>query len=137
MAAALEEQLRSSLCEATVAAVVARRAAATTSARADEFRRRVLPFARFTALAPRRGWAAPLSDDDEAVAFAVARATLGRGYFRRPGLERMLAANAASGAFPKELFTLAVLELWHREFLDGQASRSARAEVSPGLLRAR
>ena len=63
--------------------------------------------------------------------------TLGRGYFRRPGLERMLAANAASGAFPKELFTLAVLELWHREFLDGQASRSARAEVSPGLLRAR
>ena len=46
------------------------------------------------------------------------RKTLERNYFRKDTIERLLRANLESGSYPKEIFSLAVLELWHREFLD-------------------
>jgi len=40
-----------------------------------------------------------------------------RRYFQDTAVEKLLSANQASGAYSKEVFSLAVLELWHREFL--------------------
>jgi asparagine synthase (glutamine-hydrolysing) len=48
----------------------------------------------------------------------------GRGYFNRNGIERLLSANLSEGNFPKEVFSLLVLELWHREFIDNQFRKS-------------
>jgi asparagine synthase (glutamine-hydrolysing) len=45
------------------------------------------------------------------------RETVGRGYFRRYAVEQLISDNKESGRYSKELFSLAVLELWHREFL--------------------
>jgi asparagine synthase (glutamine-hydrolysing) len=45
------------------------------------------------------------------------RETLARGYFRKSAIEKLLADNSLSGRHSKELFSLAVLELWHRQFL--------------------
>jgi asparagine synthase (glutamine-hydrolysing) len=47
------------------------------------------------------------------------RTTLARGYFRKNAIETLLSENARSGRYSKELFSLVVLELWHREFLGG------------------
>jgi asparagine synthase (glutamine-hydrolysing) len=49
------------------------------------------------------------------------RRTLGRGYFEKTAIEKLLAANHESGRYPKELFSLVTLELWHRAFLDQDA----------------
>jgi asparagine synthase (glutamine-hydrolysing) len=43
--------------------------------------------------------------------------TLSRGYFKKECIEYLLAENLRTGAYSKEVFTLAVMELWHREFL--------------------
>ena len=45
-------------------------------------------------------------------------ASLGRGYFRKSALERLLDRNDVDGTFSKEVFSLLTLELWHREFVD-------------------
>jgi asparagine synthase (glutamine-hydrolysing) len=45
------------------------------------------------------------------------RQTSARGYFRKSTVEKILSENACSGRYSKELFSLAVLELWHRQFL--------------------
>ncbi len=50
--------------------------------------------------------------------------TLGRGYFRREAIERLLQRNADGGKLMKEVFALLTLELWHREFLDVSPARS-------------
>ena len=42
-----------------------------------------------------------------------------RGYFRPRELERLISLNANSGRYSKELFSLVILEMWHREFIDG------------------
>jgi asparagine synthase (glutamine-hydrolysing) len=57
--------------------------------------------------------------------------TLSRGYFKRPGVERILASNLRDGSYSKELFSLVTLELWHRAFLDpgGSASNLSLREV--------
>lgn len=44
--------------------------------------------------------------------------TVHRGYFRKNAIENLLAEDARSGAYSREIFSLAVLELWHREFLE-------------------
>jgi hypothetical protein len=49
---------------------------------------------------------------------------LSRGYFKRSGIENLLAKDSARGGYSKELLSLAALELWHREFLDIDRSRS-------------
>jgi len=56
-----------------------------------------------------RGWLCELLLD---------RTSVARGYFRRNAIEGMLSNNKDSGRYSKELFSLAVLELWHREFLN-------------------
>jgi asparagine synthase (glutamine-hydrolysing) len=43
--------------------------------------------------------------------------TLARGYFNRECIEYLLRENLHSGRYAKEVFSLALLELWHREFL--------------------
>jgi asparagine synthase (glutamine-hydrolysing) len=46
------------------------------------------------------------------------RETSARGYFQRGAIEKLLSENLRSGLYSKELFSLAVLELWHRRFLE-------------------
>lgn len=45
------------------------------------------------------------------------RETLSRGYFQKSAIELLLKKNQEAEGCPKEIFSLAVLELWHREFL--------------------
>jgi asparagine synthase (glutamine-hydrolysing) len=45
--------------------------------------------------------------------------TLRRGYFKREAVERLIGDNGASSGYSKEVFSLLVLELWHRTFFDG------------------
>jgi asparagine synthase (glutamine-hydrolysing) len=45
-------------------------------------------------------------------------ATLRRGYFQQDAVERLLRQNALDGSYSKEVFSLVVLELWHRAFAD-------------------
>jgi len=44
--------------------------------------------------------------------------TLERGYFEKAAIEKLLAANSETGSYPKEVFSLVTLELWHRAFLN-------------------
>jgi len=44
--------------------------------------------------------------------------TIGRGYFQRKGIEKLLSDVESEGKYGKEIFSLVVLELWHREFVD-------------------
>ena len=44
--------------------------------------------------------------------------TVQRGYFRREAIDRLLAANSERLNYSKEIFSLIVLELWHRTFVD-------------------
>lgn len=46
------------------------------------------------------------------------RKTLSRGYFEKTTLERLIAQDGREGGYSKELFSLVVLELWHRVFLE-------------------
>lgn len=41
-----------------------------------------------------------------------------RGYFNRNGIEKILSVNLKEGKYDKEVFSLLILELWHREFID-------------------
>jgi asparagine synthase (glutamine-hydrolysing) len=65
------------------------------------------------------------------------RESLQRGYFNRDCIERLLAENnARGGSYSKEIFSLAVLELWHRQFLGKQEAPTSRSfhDSAPGLL---
>lgn len=65
------------------------------------------------------------------------RETSARGYFRQSTVEKLLAENAGSGRYSKELFSLAVLELWHRQFLgDERPSTPGVDSPEPSLTRA-
>jgi asparagine synthase (glutamine-hydrolysing) len=46
--------------------------------------------------------------------------SLGRGYFSKPMIEKLLTDNEATGEDAKEVFSLATLEVWHRIFIDGE-----------------
>lgn len=46
------------------------------------------------------------------------RKTTSRGYFNKRSIESLLAENLQFGRYSKEVFSLAVLELWHRTFID-------------------
>jgi asparagine synthase (glutamine-hydrolysing) len=43
---------------------------------------------------------------------------LARGYFRREGVEQVLAPGGRNGVSSGEIFSLLILELWHRQFVD-------------------
>ena len=46
--------------------------------------------------------------------------TLSRGYFERGAIERIIRNDHTGEDYSKEIFSLVVLELWHRTFLDGR-----------------
>ena len=48
------------------------------------------------------------------------RTTLNRGYFKKSSIEGLLNCNRDGGNYAKEVFSLVVLELWHRAFADPQ-----------------
>ena len=55
-----------------------------------------------------------------------------RGYFRKGTVRRLLQSNRANGSYPKEVFSLLALELWHQAFIDTPSAafgRKASAEV--------
>jgi asparagine synthase (glutamine-hydrolysing) len=65
------------------------------------------------------------------------RETSARGYFRKSTVEKLLSENAGSGRYSKELFSLAVLELWHRQFLGNERpSTSCLDSPEPSLTSA-
>lgn len=65
------------------------------------------------------------------------RETSARGYFRKSTVEKLLLENAGTGRYSKELFSLAVLELWHRQFLgDEKPSMPGSDLPEPSLTRA-
>ncbi|HEY5705673.1 MAG TPA: asparagine synthase (glutamine-hydrolyzing) [Terrimicrobiaceae bacterium] len=43
-----------------------------------------------------------------------------RGYFQREGVRRLLDPCEGNGTFASETFSLLILELWHRQFVDGE-----------------
>jgi asparagine synthase (glutamine-hydrolysing) len=57
--------------------------------------------------------------------------TVGRGYFQKSAVEKLLDDDACVRDYSKEVFDLVVLELWHRELLEGQPALRADA-VGPG-----
>jgi len=46
------------------------------------------------------------------------RTTTNRGYFTTSAVEKLLTQNEVTGRYPKEVFSLLTLELWHRNFLE-------------------
>jgi asparagine synthase (glutamine-hydrolysing) len=54
--------------------------------------------------------------------------TLQRGYFQRSGIEKLIAEDLRTGHYPKEIFSLAVLELLHRAFLKKSEVSSAASK---------
>jgi asparagine synthase (glutamine-hydrolysing) len=58
------------------------------------------------------------------------RRTIERGYFERGAVEKILADNAGGVNRSKEIFSLVVLELWQRMFIDGDAMGSEQLAVS-------
>jgi len=58
--------------------------------------------------------------------------TTARGYFQKSAVERMLSDDMRSAGYSKEIFDLAVLELWHREFLEkGKPSLQPQSSPEP------
>jgi len=51
--------------------------------------------------------------------------SIARGYFRRRAVEDLINRNSRSVRYTPEVFSLVVLELWHRTFLDPQQGPSA------------
>lgn len=62
------------------------------------------------------------------------RKTTARGYFNRCSIESLIAENSRSGRYSKELLSLVVLELWHRSFLDGDASKAPTSNTQDPAL---
>jgi asparagine synthase (glutamine-hydrolysing) len=65
--------------------------------------------------------------------------SIARGYFRKEAIVDLLKRNSQSGRYAAELFSLVVLELWHRTFVDRQDSRPdpsmiGLSEQSPVLV---
>ncbi len=61
------------------------------------------------------------------------RETLARGYFQKACIERLISEDLSRGGYSKELFSLAVLELWHREFLQDNVSSRKTESIEAGL----
>jgi len=51
--------------------------------------------------------------------------SIARGYFRRPAVAELISRNSESVRYTPEVFSLVVLELWHRAFVDSPAGLSA------------
>jgi asparagine synthase (glutamine-hydrolysing) len=46
--------------------------------------------------------------------------SISRGYFRKQAIEELIERNSDSNPYTAEIFSLVVLELWHRAFIDQQ-----------------
>jgi asparagine synthase (glutamine-hydrolysing) len=46
--------------------------------------------------------------------------SISRGYFRKAAVQDLIERNSRSGAYAEEIFSLLVLELWHRAFFNHQ-----------------
>jgi asparagine synthase (glutamine-hydrolysing) len=51
--------------------------------------------------------------------------SLSRGYFRKAAIRDLFARNSESSPHSAEIFSLVVLELWHRTFIDHHEIRSS------------
>lgn len=60
------------------------------------------------------------------------RRSSARGYFNRAEVERLVRANAASGAYSREVLSLIALEFWHRAFADRTDLGTAAVGTSAG-----
>jgi asparagine synthase (glutamine-hydrolysing) len=56
-----------------------------------------------------RSWVSDLLLDSKAIS---------RGYFRRSAIEELIKRNISGTGYPKDIFALVVLEIWHRTFID-------------------
>ena len=56
--------------------------------------------------------------------------SIARGYFGRPAVEELINRNSRSACYAPEVFSLVVLELWHRTFIDPHFVFSRRAATS-------
>jgi asparagine synthase (glutamine-hydrolysing) len=61
------------------------------------------------------------------------RETTDRGYFKKSAVEKLIRDNSESGGYAKEIFSLVVLELWHREFLRSGNGPSMPVPSTSGL----
>ncbi len=52
-----------------------------------------------------------------------------RGYVRRDEVDRLLAAQTATGRFAPEVFCLLVVALWHQQFVDQVRTPTQRASA--------
>jgi asparagine synthase (glutamine-hydrolysing) len=50
----------------------------------------------------------------------LSQKAIDRGYFNKSVIETLSSENLKEGRYPKEVFSLLVLELWHRAFIDGE-----------------
>jgi len=55
--------------------------------------------------------------------------TLSRGYFQRSAIANLVECNRSSAGYAQELFSLVVLEMWHRAFVDQQHNESNQTEA--------
>jgi asparagine synthase (glutamine-hydrolysing) len=55
--------------------------------------------------------------------------SIARGYFKRQAVEELIHCNSRSGRNTPEVFSLVVLELWHRTFVDSQFPLSNSASM--------
>jgi asparagine synthase (glutamine-hydrolysing) len=62
------------------------------------------------------------------------RETMNRGYFNRTALAKLIDDDSKHGGYSKELFSLVVLELWHREFLRPIPSKSPVSSHSLAVI---
>jgi asparagine synthase (glutamine-hydrolysing) len=53
--------------------------------------------------------------------------SISRGYFRKQAIEELIERNSDSNPYTAEIFSLVVLELWHRTFIDQQETPSSTA----------
>jgi asparagine synthase (glutamine-hydrolysing) len=51
--------------------------------------------------------------------------TISRGYFRKETVEDLIKRNSQSSRYAAEIFSLVVLELWHRAFIDHQENAAS------------
>jgi asparagine synthase (glutamine-hydrolysing) len=58
--------------------------------------------------------------------------SISRGYFRKRAVEDLIEHNSRSSRYGGEIFSLVVLELWHRAFIDPQGTPfSATPDMKP------
>jgi len=59
------------------------------------------------------------------------RETTARGYFNRGAVESLIADNTHNGRHARELFSLVILELWHRSILNGEYALNGSQYAMP------